>query len=228
MASLSHDRNRSWRIQFASADDGRRRLSIRLGGVTKKQALTVLHHVEQLVTAKITGHPPEDLTARWVAAVSDELHSRLARTGLVRSRGRVASSLDELLRVFFDSLTVKPITVLGYQSTRKSLLADFGAARATSQLHSLIVASVRPARFNCWRQRSASRGVTWCGRSSHAIRWKMAADNPFSDVRAGSQQNRARMSFITGEQAEKVLAACPDAVAAPVRAEPIRRPQVPH
>ena len=43
-----------------------------------------------------------------------------------------------------------------------------------------------------------------------AVRWKMLSDNPFADVRAGSQQNKDRMYFVTREEAEKVLDTCPD------------------
>ncbi|MBX3403003.1 MAG: tyrosine-type recombinase/integrase [Phycisphaeraceae bacterium] len=39
----------------------------------------------------------------------------------------------------------------------------------------------------------------------------MLAENPFAEVRTGSQTNRSRMHFITREVAAKVLDACPDA-----------------
>ena len=43
------------------------------------------------------------------------------------------------------------------------------------------------------------------------VRWKMLAENPFADVKAGSQTNKARMYFVSREDAQKVLDACPDA-----------------
>jgi integrase len=42
------------------------------------------------------------------------------------------------------------------------------------------------------------------------MRWKMLTENPFADLKAGSQTNKARMYFVGREEAEKVLEACPD------------------
>ncbi|GAH63551.1 unnamed protein product, partial [marine sediment metagenome] len=44
-----------------------------------------------------------------------------------------------------------------------------------------------------------------------AIKWRLIAENPFADVKAGSQVNKARMFFVSRETALKVLDACPDA-----------------
>ena len=45
----------------------------------------------------------------------------------------------------------------------------------------------------------------------HGMRWKMQAENPFADVKAGSQTNKARMYFVSRDDAQKVLDACSDA-----------------
>ena len=42
------------------------------------------------------------------------------------------------------------------------------------------------------------------------VAWKMLEENPFAGVKAGSQINKARQRFITHEDAQKVLDACPD------------------
>ena len=42
------------------------------------------------------------------------------------------------------------------------------------------------------------------------MRQKLLSENPFADVRGGSQENKSREFFITFEMAEKVLDACPD------------------
>ena len=44
-----------------------------------------------------------------------------------------------------------------------------------------------------------------------AVRWKLLADNPFDDVKAGGKTNRSRMRFVTREEAHAVMDACPDA-----------------
>jgi len=43
-----------------------------------------------------------------------------------------------------------------------------------------------------------------------AGKWKLIAENPFADVIAGSQSNKARMFFVTREMADKILDTCPD------------------
>jgi len=44
-----------------------------------------------------------------------------------------------------------------------------------------------------------------------AFKWKLISDNPFTDVHAGSQTNKARQFFIPRDVAQKVIDACPDA-----------------
>ena len=44
-----------------------------------------------------------------------------------------------------------------------------------------------------------------------AMRWKLLAENPLSEIRAGGSTNRERMRFISRTDIQKVLAACPDA-----------------
>jgi len=43
-----------------------------------------------------------------------------------------------------------------------------------------------------------------------AVKWKLIGENPFADVKAGSQANKTRMFFVTRDMAGKVLDACPD------------------
>ena len=65
MASIVNDLNGRKRIQFIASDGVRR--AVRLGKASMKQAEAFKTKVEQLVTASITGHPPDDETARWMA-----------------------------------------------------------------------------------------------------------------------------------------------------------------
>jgi len=44
-----------------------------------------------------------------------------------------------------------------------------------------------------------------------ALKWKMISENPFEEVKAGSQTNKSRMYFIPRKDADRVLGACPDA-----------------
>ena len=44
-----------------------------------------------------------------------------------------------------------------------------------------------------------------------AVRRKLIRENPFAEVKGGNQENRNRFYFVTREEADRVLAACPTA-----------------
>lgn len=86
MASIARDPGGRKRIIFRGAD--KKRKAIRLGKCSERNALAVKVRVEDLVSAAITGHPPADETARWVAALPDEIADKLAVAGLIPERQR--------------------------------------------------------------------------------------------------------------------------------------------
>ncbi len=118
-----------------------------------------------------------------------------------------------LLDKFFAGLDVKPNTLLGYQATRNALAEQFGKSTP--------IATVTPLAADEWRQAMKDGGLAEATISKRvklarqickqAVRWKMLTENPFTDVKAGSQMNKARQFFITLPNAQKVLDACPDA-----------------
>lgn len=103
MASIGKEAGGTKRILFY-APDGKRK-TIRLGKCTQRQAEAVCLRVERLVTAKLTGHSPDDETARWLAEIDDKLHSKLARAGLVDARKQGGESLKGFLTAYIDGRT---------------------------------------------------------------------------------------------------------------------------
>jgi hypothetical protein len=83
MASVSNEQGRR-AIQFVGTDE--KRHSIRLGKCDQRTAEGVKLHVERLAGAKKTGMPIHVDTVNWLASISDELHGRIARSGLTSSR----------------------------------------------------------------------------------------------------------------------------------------------
>ena len=212
MASIVEDPNGRKRILFVGADGKRR--PIRLGKATAKQAEAFKMKVEQLVSAKILGHPPDDETSRWAAALDDRMRERLERAGLLRKRETKQSvTLGILMDEFFAAITVKAGTETTYRQTRRSLLDHFGEAK--------LVRDISPLDADKWRQAMKAEGLAEATISKRvktarqvfrkAIRWKMLEENPLDDVKAGSQANKARMHFISRPDAQKVMDACPDA-----------------
>lgn len=200
------------RILFVAGNGSRK--TVRLGKATIKQAEAFKLLVEALVTAGITGSLSDDLSRR-VAGLPDVMHARLAAVGLVEGRAasKPAPTLGLLLAEFFAARSVKPSTVSSNSQTRKALADHFGEA--------MPLASITPLEADKWRQALKAKGLaeaTIAKRVKNArqifrqaIRWKMILENPFAELRVGSQVNRSRMYFVSRADAQRVADACPDA-----------------
>jgi integrase len=209
MASVCDEPNGRKRIEFGPVGARKR---IRLGKASEKQALAFKLRVEKLESARILGHPPDDETSRWVAALDDKMHGRLAATGLVKARTTLKTTLGGLLDAIFNTLSVKPGTKITYSQTRDALESYFGKHRVLDQISRLDA--------DRWRKHFESRGLAQATISKRvktarqffrqAIQWDMLVKNPFDGVRAGSQKNRKRMHFVSRADSQKVLDACPD------------------
>ncbi|MFM8708729.1 MAG: hypothetical protein ACKOHK_11800 [Planctomycetia bacterium] len=105
-----------------------RRHPIRLGRVSKKIAETARRMIESLEAAKAAGHSLDRETAEWVGRVSDEIHSRLTRAGLVPPRVKpeaaVATLGQHLDHLFANLGKQKPTTARNYARAR-GLLEEF-------------------------------------------------------------------------------------------------------
>lgn len=218
MATIGTDPNGRKRILFVAGDGSRK--TIRLGKATAKQAEGFKVKVESLVTAAITGSM-DDETSRWLADLPDAMHARLSAVGLTKPRNRTAGTLKTFLDDYFAGLTVKPGTATAYGHTRRCLLDYFGENKP--------LRDIEPADADKWRlwlrtanardnDRDTISEATIARRVGvarqffkRAAKWKLILENPFADVKAGSQTNKARMFFVTRDTAQKVIDACPDA-----------------
>src|ERR1700733_3767082 len=90
MASVSNQRGRRT-VQFIGTDG--KRQTIRLGKCDQRTAEGVKLHVERLVGASKTGMPLHVDTVNWLASIGDELHARLARTGVTSPRHTAANDV---------------------------------------------------------------------------------------------------------------------------------------
>ncbi len=211
MASIGKDPNGRKRILFVASDGSRK--TIRLGKCDIKQADAFRVKLESLLASRITGSVDAEL-ARWLRDIPDEAHKRLSSVGLVppRSSTSTSTTLGALLDLFFKSLTVKARTRTNYDYVRDALENHFGAACP--------VATIGPLEAERFAQVLRTSGLAPATASKRikiarqvfksAVKWKMAAENPFADVRAGSQVNHARACFVLREDIQSVLDCCPD------------------
>ena len=211
MASVTHDKKTGRRtIQFVGADGKRR--SIRLGKVNKRQAEAVKVKVEDLAASAITNHPAGDETSRWVATLDDELRDKLAAVGLLEPTARVTlkAFIDDYIQGRTD---IKVRTRLVMQHTRRNMVDFFGPGKP--------IRDITPGDADDWRLHLLRQGLAdntarrRCGIAKQffkaAVRKRLIIENPFLDLPASVLANNARFHFISREDAQKVLDACPDA-----------------
>jgi integrase len=224
MASVSRDANGTKRVCFTDGDGERR--SVRLGRASVKAAESVSLRVEALLQDKELRRPHDAELASWLTELSERMHKRLARVGLVEPRTRAAVvTLGALLDRFDAAASVKPSTRAAYKQTTDSLRALLGAATPLSE--------ITQAHADDWRK-SIAEPVTVKGDDGkettkqlapatvakrvhvaravfkRAVRWGLIPSSPFADLRAGSQSNPDRAFYVAPEAIRAILLACPD------------------
>lgn len=212
MASLANDPSGTKRILFVDGDGKRK--SLRLGKMSKRQAETIKHHLEDLLSAKLSASTPSDKTGRWLAEIEDSLREKLANLSLAESREkRVSPPLKQFVEGLKASKgNLKPNTIKNYDQTIRRLVDYFG--------EDCPLESVDCGSADQWKDHLLKSGLApaTVGREVKrarqffraAMRRKLVSENPFTEVSAPAQVNTARGFFVTREITDKVLAACPD------------------
>ncbi len=126
-------------------------------------------------------------------------------------RSRLAAFVDAYIAGRCD---VKPNTLIVWRQTRRRLIDYFGADRE--------LRSITPGDADGWRLWLVGQGLAEntvrrrCGFAKQflraALRKKLIPENPFADMQGTTvRSNRERDYFVTREEADAVLSACPDA-----------------
>jgi len=227
MASIANDAGGLKRIQFVDGDGERK--TIRLGKVSMRAAEAVKGRVEKLLAAKLTGHGLEANMAHWVADLEPTLAEKLMRVGLIpKTKPEEIITLGEHLANYLARRTdVKPSTVIHWRQAESALVKFFGADRP---LQSITAGDARDwerwlksgkARTNRYADRESTEGLainTVRKRVSDAKQFladavsrDLVAKNPFAGLKGTVGSNRERDYFVTRQEAQAVLDACPDA-----------------
>jgi len=214
MASVSTAANGRRVIQFVAGDGLRK--SVRLGKISKRAADSVRVYVEDLVNASITKTPCASDTARWLSEIDDVLHARLAAVGLVTARASASGvQLGPFLQGYVEARAdTKPATRLVYGHTKRCLIGFLGASK---QLRDITPGDADD--FRLWlinHEKLAPNTVRRrCGIARQfmraAVRKGLVKSNPFDGLAVTVQGNPSRMRFVTREEIDRVIEACPDA-----------------
>ena len=209
MASLTNEKNGRRTIQFVE-ENGKRK-SIRLGKVTRKNAESVKTRVEYLISSKITGNPLDQETSKWLSQIDDGLRRKLQKVGLVT--GPESTLLEPFLDSYFGSRTDwKPSTRIAYGQSKKKLIEYFGPKKPLRE--------ITRGDADQWKLFLFNQGL-----SSNTIRKRscqakhffetarcrgLIEENVFSHLDSIVRANPDRMYFVTRDESDAVLKACPD------------------
>ncbi len=223
MASIIRDRNRKTgehngfrSLQFINPAGERK--SVRLGKLPAKGAETIKVKVESILADRFARKSWDPETADWIGKLDAKLYDKLAGAGLLPKRAKPeAAALGPFLDSFIatQKATVKQSTAVVYGHTKRCLVEFFGREKPLSD--------ISPGDADEWRawltssQNLAPNTVRRrCGIARQffkaAIRRRLLTENPFSELQEGVavKGNKSRDYFVTREESDKVLKACPD------------------
>lgn len=211
MASVISDPGGRMRIQIFNPAGVRK--TIRVGRMNAKQARAVSAKLETIVADQIGDRAHEPEVMKWLRDLDPRLLKRLVRAGVTTQNATGMRTLSAFLTEFFAALEVKPGTVTSYRNVERNLFKHFGRDAA--------MRSIGPAEAEKFRQflknkeglsdATVSRRIKIARQFfRRAVKWKLISDNPFSDVKAGTERNKSRLFFVSREVTQKVLDACPD------------------
>jgi integrase len=213
MASVSNEQGRR-AIQFVGTDD--KRHSIRLGKCDQRTAEGVKLHVERLAGAKKTGMPIHVDTINWLASIGDELHARIARSGLTSPRQTAANgilTLGKMVDAYIDrrKVDMKPWSITTLKQARDKLVGFFGADKPVAEI---TVADALDFKRHLCAQHSAAYVAKIVLRARQffkdAVDGELLLRSPFSKVKAGTQKNPQRLRFVSRAVIDKAIAHAPD------------------
>lgn len=182
--------------------------------MTQRIAETVKLRVEMLVASKLSGHALDDETARWLTGLETTLLDKLASVGLVPRREpdpltTVGGFLTEYVNRRVD---VKPATKEVWSQVTRNLLEHFGSQR---DLRTIDETAAEDFKIFLLKQGLASTTVAKRLQFARqffkaAVKRKLVSSNPFADVGAKATMKDDRERFITKEETNRLLAACPN------------------
>tara|TARA_R110000868_G_scaffold103063_2_gene283876 strand:- start:50457 stop:51599 length:1143 start_codon:yes stop_codon:yes gene_type:complete len=197
-------------IQFFDAS-GRRR-AIQIGKIPMKAATSVRVHVERLVSSRITGHALDDVTALWVSKLDKTMLDKLAKVGLIQARE--SAELGKMIADFIKLRTgdVKPRTVAKYKVVKKHLTDHFGTDKPLKSLNAGEAKEWRAYLISKGLAENSIRKLSGIAKTmfNYAIEKELLVKNPFNCLPSALVPTRERHFFLSPEDTEKVIKACPD------------------
>jgi integrase len=212
MADLIKDK-KGYRIRFYDIHGARQ--TFRLSGLNKNAASGVKRSVEDLVVSKASGQSMKQETAIWLAKISDALHAKLLRVGLVEPR--LSMSVAE----FIDSHIAAAKTAKSEAAAKRTVIKWQQAAKLLKEFfRNKNLRDISSDDADRFRAKLDAGHLSEATIRTHisaakvffnaAKRKRYVAENPFAHLVSASIANRSRDYFLSRENALKLIEACPD------------------
>ena len=200
-------------IQLSPGEhEGRPKIS--LGKCNKKDAGTAKGYIEKLVRACGTGGAMDTATAKWINRLTPSIRKRLEHLKLLEPLANNKVTVAEWVSKYIKRRPdVKEATRRKWRDVerklntffRKDRLADVTVQQAKA-FRVYLQTTVGLAENSIRRQIGISRQFF-----NDAIDAGVITKNPFKGQPVAVRSNEARFHFVTPEEAQAVLDACPDA-----------------
>lgn len=208
MASASRDGRGNAIVQFVGAD--KKRHSIRVGKLSDAKVEVIRERVELIRASQQHGHHLDADVIAWLSKMSDDLHGKLAATGLVPPRR--SATLGKFIAEYIAGRTdVKPQTTHNLTVAGRRLTKFFTDEKQMREVEEGDARRFFIALKEKLSDATAGRTIIYARQFWNAAKKdKVVTENPFLSVKPGSCVNAEREAFITAEDTYKVIAACPD------------------
>lgn len=210
MACVSARKNKSgtvFDVQFYVGNEKKKMC----GYKTKRQAERAGDKLDSLVRSRTRGAdlPPD--VEDWLASLDDRYYSKLVGLGLADVRVK-PGTIEELAELFTQDKTAKPQTLKNRQMTANHLFQFFGKATSVAS-----ITSEQVIKFDLAMKERLAR-TTW-GREvktvkqffNRAVEMGWIKTNPFAKLKGSNVGNKTRFYFVSLQEAERILDACPNA-----------------
>lgn len=208
MASFSKQPNGTYRIEFFL--NGKRK-SIRPRLTNERQVEKLTKRIESLITAKATNEPVDVETAKWVSGISDVIHKKLVKVGLVKERIRF--TVGEIINKMLESkASLKPNTQRNLRQATTKFITHFGLETQIEEITPEDVKKwidlLRQSMANAYLNRTIKYAKQIF---NFAIELNAIQTTPMAKIKAGTMANPNRLTYVSKETIEKVISVCPSA-----------------
>lgn len=215
MATMYEDKHGTHTIQFR---DGKKKRTLRIGQMAQRYADEYLRRIEHLIGAKFSGIAPPPEVSKWLGTLTPNFRERLVKVGLLEASAAAAADgqavrLGEYLDNYVAMRTdIAERTRINYKQAIGFLNDHFGRDKP--------LAAITAGHADEWRlwlmeRLGENTARRHCGRAKQffraAERKGLIAKNPFADMKGCSvKANKSREYFVSVNEAQQVLDACPD------------------